>query len=348
MLHSTIFSLKKAIFKMNIDILILCGIFIVILLLCLYFFRHTFLLDYQKKHIEFTEHLQRQLLMNQDLFSKRMDDLNQSLQVKLHENVEKTSLTFGDVLKRLALIDQAQQKMGELSNQVLDLKTLLADKKARGAFGEMQLAQLIGNLIPAGHYELQALLANGTRVDCLLKLPQPTGNLAIDAKFPLENYQRMVNAAPLEKKIFEQAFRRDIKKHIEDIAAKYIIPGETSEGAVMFIPAESIFADLHSYFPDLIDLGHHKKVFITSPTTLMAVLTTAASVIKEDLTRARSLEIRVLLNALGEDFKRFQVRMDQLSRHIHQSADDVDQAMTSAVKLVKQFDKIERGQSGEL
>ena len=312
--------------------------------LLLYFFRHSFLSDYQKKQFEFSEHLQRQLLMSQDLFSKRMDELNQSLQVKLHENVEKTSLTFGDVIKRLALIDQAQQRIGELAHQVLDLKTLLSDKKTRGAFGEMQLSQLISNLIPPGHYELQATLSNNTRVDCLLKLPQPTGNLAIDAKFPLENYQRMTNASELEKKTFEQAFARDIKKHLEDISNKYIISGETADGAIMFIPAESIFADLHAHFPDLIELSHNKRVFITSPTTLMAVLTTAASVIKEDLTRAKSLEIRQLLNALGEDFGRFQARMDQLSRHIHQSAEDVDQACTSAIKLVKQFDKIERAE----
>lgn len=329
---------------MNLEFLILAGfLFIVVVALLFFLFRNTFLSDYQKKQIEFSEHLQRQLLMNQDLFSKRMDELNQSLQTKLHENVEKTSLTFGDIVKRLALIDQAQQKMSELSNQVLDLKTLLSDKKTRGTFGEMQLTQLISNLIPPGHFELQASLSNGTRVDCLLKLPAPTGNLAIDAKFPLENYQRMLDASDLEKKIFEQAFRRDIKKHIEDIASKYIIPGSTSDGAVMFIPAESIFADIHAHFPDLIELGHNRRVFITSPTTLMAVLTTAASVIKEDLTRAKTQEIRELLHALGEDFRRFQLRMDQLSRHIHQSVEDVDQACISATKLVKQFDKIERG-----
>lgn len=328
---------------MMTGIFVLSGALIVVLFLFFYLFRHKFLMDYQKRHMEFSEHLQRQLMMSQDLFSKRMDELNQSLQVKLHENVEKTSLTFGDVIKRLALIDQAQQKMSELSSQVLDLKTLLSDKKTRGAFGEVQLTQLIHNLIPPGHYELQVTLSNGSRVDCMLKLPPPTGNLAIDAKFPLENYQRMNDAPEHEKKVFESAFKRDIRKHIEDISGKYIIPGETSEGAVMFIPAESIFADLHGHFPDLIAFAHHKKVFITSPTTLMAVLTTAASVIKEDLTRAKSLEIRQLLNALGEDFRRFQARMEQLSKHIKQSADDVEDVQISASKLVKQFDKIESG-----
>lgn len=333
---------------MNNGLFILAGLIILVLLVCFYLFRHKFMMDYQKKHLELAEHMQRQLMMSQDLFSKRMDELNQSLQTKLHENVEKTSITFGDVVKRLALIDQAQQRMNELSTQVLDLKTLLSDKKSRGAFGEVQLTQLISNLIPPGHYELQATLKTGVRVDCLLKLPQPTGNLAIDAKFPLENYQRMTDAPDFEKKSFETAFRRDIKKHIEDIANKYIIPSETSEGAVMFIPAESIFADLHGHFPDLIELGHNKKVFITSPTTLMAVLTTAASVIKEDLTRAKSLEIRQLLNGLGDDFRRFQMRMDQLSRHIKQSADDVEDVHISATKLVKQFDRIARGQDKQI
>lgn len=277
-----------------------------------------------------------------DMMQGRMDDLKDQLQVKLSENAEKTTLTFGDVVKRLALIDSAQEKMAELSGQVLSLNMILNDRKTRGAFGEVQLQNIVRNMLPEAHFKMQAELSNGTRVDCLLLLPEPTGKLAIDAKFPLENYRRLVDAPLDQKKPLEQAFVRDMKKHIDDIADKYIVPGETASGAVLFLPAEAIFADIHSLFPDLIDYAQRRSVWMTSPTTMMAVLTTAQAVLKDQATREHVHVIREHLQKLGEDFERFQKRMEQLGRHIELAHQDVKDVGVSARKITDQFHKIER------
>jgi DNA recombination protein RmuC len=272
----------------------------------------------------------------------KIDDLKKHIQFHLTDSSEKNSNTFNDVITRLALIDQAQQKMSELSGEVFSLNMLLNDKKTRGAFGEVQLANIIRNMLPEAHFQLQAELPNGTRVDCLLLLPEPTGKLAIDAKFPLENYRRYVDAPPEQKKPLEQAFIRDMKKHIDDIAQKYIIPGITSNGAVLFLPAEAIFADIHNHFYDLIDYAQKKCVWLTSPTTMMAVLTTAQAVLKDQATQKHVHLIREHLLKLGEDFERFQRRMDQLQRHIEQANDDVHDVNISAKKITDKFNKIEK------
>jgi DNA recombination protein RmuC len=272
----------------------------------------------------------------------KIDDLKKQIQTHLSDSTAKNSSTFNDVITRLALIDQAQQKMAELSSEVLNLNLLLNDKKTRGAFGEVQLTNIIKNMLPEAHFQLQAELPNGTRVDCLLLLPDPTGKLAIDAKFPLENYRRLVDATPEQKKPLEQAFVRDMKKHIDDIAQKYIIPGITSNGAVLFLPAEAIFADIHNHFYDLIDYAQQKCVWLTSPTTLMAVLTTAQAVLKDQATQKHVHVIREHLLKLSEDFDRFGRRMDQLQRHIEQANEDVRDVNISAKKITDKFSKIEK------
>ncbi len=272
----------------------------------------------------------------------KIDDLKKQIQLHLTDSSEKNAVTFNDVVTRLALIDQAQQKMAELSGEVFSLNLLLNDKKTRGAFGEVQLANIVKNMLPEAHFQLQADLPNGTRVDCLLLLPEPTGKLAIDAKFPLENYRRYVDAPNDQKKPLEQAFVRDMKKHIDDIAQKYIIPGITSNGAVLFLPAEAIFADIHNHFYDLIDYAQQKCVWLTSPTTMMAVLTTAQAVLKDQATQKHVHLIREHLLKLGEDFERFQRRMDQLQRHIEQTHEDAREANISAKKISDRFGKIER------
>jgi DNA recombination protein RmuC len=274
-------------------------------------------------------------------YEKHMDDLKDQLHLKLSENTEKTSVTFTDVIKRLALIDQAQKKMDDLSSEVLTLNRILNDRKARGAFGEIQLHTLLQNMLPQNHYLLQASLSNGTRVDCLLLLPEPTGKLAIDAKFPLENYRRLLEASSEGKKPLEQAFTRDIKKHILDIAQKYIIPGETAPGAILFLPAESIFADIHNDFPDLIDFAHQNNVWLTSPTTMMAVLTTLQAILKDQATKEHIHIIREHLQKLREDFERWGRRMDQLQRHVALADQDAKEVQISARKIGEQFQKIE-------
>jgi len=248
------------------------------------------------------------------------------------------------VLKRLALIDDAQKKITELSSNVVSLQEILNDKRSRGAFGEIQLQSLVSNIMPDSHYTMQQTLSNDKIADCVLSLPEPTGNIAIDAKFPLESYKKMmdISVADVDRKAAAKQFARDIKKHINDISDKYIIPPETADGAVMFIPAESVFAEIHGHYPELVEHAYQQKVWLVSPTTLMAILTTASAVIKDEQTRKQVHIIKEHLAALGKDFVRFQGRMDSLSKHIGQVSKDVEQVHTSARKISSRFDKIER------
>jgi len=274
----------------------------------------------------------------------RLKEINQHVEKKLAEGFEKTTETFSDVIKRLALIDAAQKRITELSNNVMSLQDILNDKRSRGTFGEVQLSALIRNVLPEQHFSFQFTLSNNKRPDCMLFLPEPTGNIAIDAKFPLENFRLLMEGPSndIEKKQIEQQFKIDIKKHIQDIAEKYIIPGETSDGAVMFIPAEAIFAEIHAKFPDLVAAAHRAKVWLVSPTTMMAILTTARAVLKDAATRQQLHIIQKHLNMLATDFDRFQKRMDNLARHIAQAHTDVEQVHTSARKITERFGMIEQ------
>jgi len=306
---------------------------------------------------------QMALSLNQyaEHLGKRVDELTKEVQQRLKEisgevdrqlasGFEKTTTTFADVMKRLIIIDEAQKKITELSTSVVNLQEILVDKRSRGAFGEVQLTTLIRNVIPEAHFSLQHSLSNGKRVDCLLILPPPSGNIAIDAKFPLESYQQMTMSGLSEsdRQAVEQQFRLDIRRHIEDIAEKYIIPGETAEGAVMFIPAEAIFAEIHAHFPELVELAHRHRVWLVSPTTMMAVLTTARAVLKDAATRKQVHLIQQHLIALSKDFSRFEERMNHLSKHIQQAQQDVEQVHQSSKKITSRFTKIEKVELPEI
>lgn len=273
----------------------------------------------------------------------RLDQIGDKVEQRLDKGFKETTTVFGDVLKRLALIDQAQEKIGQLTSNVVSLQEILADKRSRGAFGEVQLTALISNMIPETCYSLQHTFPNGVRADCVLFLPEPTGTICIDSKFPLEGYQRMTDLSlgEADRAAAERQFRQDIKKHIKDISGKYIIPGETSDGALMFIPAEAIFAEIHGHYPDLVEEARRAHVWMVSPTTMMAVLTTARAVLKDDATRKQVNSIQKHLTALAQDFSRFQDRMDKLAVHIGQAHKDVDDVQTSARKITSRFEKIE-------
>lgn len=274
--------------------------------------------------------------------AENLTQMGQRVNQQLHEGLEKSAVTFTDVVKRLTIIDEAQKKITELSSNVVDLQNILSNKGARGALGEVQLSGLIQNMIPASHYALQHTLSNGKRADCVLFLPEPTGNIVIDAKFPLENYQRLQACThEAEKTKLTQQFKQDIKKHINDIAEKYIIPNETAQGAVLFLPAESVFSEIHVNFPDLVQYSHTCCVWLVSPTTLMAVLTTARAVLKDDATKKQVHLIQEHLKYLAEDFKRFDKRMQNLTRYIKQANDEATDVHTSAKKITKRFEKIE-------
>jgi len=274
----------------------------------------------------------------------RLKEISGQVERRLAEGFEKTTATFGQVLEHLARIDEAQKRITELSASVVSLQEVLTDKRSRGAFGEVQLADLVRNLMPEGSFALQYTLSNGARVDCILFLPEPTGQVPIDAKFPLESYQRMVDfdAAESERAQARRRFRQDIRRHIQAIRQKYLVAGETAEGAVMFLPAESIFAEIHAHFPELVEEAQRARVWLASPTTLMAILTTARAVIQEIATRRQVNVIQEHLRYLAEDFERFRERMDKLAEHIRQAHEDARQVHTSARKISSRFVKIER------
>lgn len=276
--------------------------------------------------------------------NQRLAEISGQVEKRLSEGFEKTTATFTDVIKRLALIDEAQKKITELSTNVVSLQEILADKRSRGAFGEVQLTALVRNVMPEDSFALQHTFSDGRRADCMLFLPEPTGNVVIDAKFPLESYRRMtdIQLAEAERRMAERQFKQDILKHIQDIAVKYIIPGETADGAVMFIPAEAIFAEIHARYPELVEASHQARVWMVSPTTMMAILTTARAVLKDAATRKQVHIIQEHLGYLAKDFKRFQERMNSLEKHIDQAQADVKQVKTSADKISSRFGKIEK------
>jgi DNA recombination protein RmuC len=265
------------------------------------------------------QQLNEALANHGELISKKMDkltadtdsklkEISQQVEKRLTDGFEKTTATFTDIIKRLALIDEAQKKITELSMNVVSLQEVLADKRSRGAFGEVQLNHLIQNFMPEQTYQFQFTLSNEKRADAILFLPDPTGHIVIDAKFPLESYRRYTDIALSEsdRKQAEQQFRTDVRKHIIDISSRYIIPGETSDGAMMFIPAEAIFAEIHSNYPEIIDYAHSLRVWLVSPTTMVAILNTARAVLKDAATRRQVHIIQEHLVLLGRDFDRFQ------------------------------------------
>ena len=292
---------------------------------------------------------------NRDELGKRMDaltastdkrllDISGQVDKRLSEGFEKTVATFADVQKRLELIDDAQKKITELSGNVVSLQEVLADRTSRGTFGEVQLQALVANVLPESSYSMQYTLTNGRCVDCMMFLPEPTGSVAIDSKFPLENFRRKVDPAlsRSDREAAGKEFARNVLTHIHDVAKKYIIDGETADFAVLFIPAEAVFAEIHGQYPDLVEKAHRLGVLPASPTTLFAILTTAAAVLKDAATREQVHIIQEHLSKLGVDFNRFQTRMDNLAQHIDQAHRDVELVNTSARKITSRFSKIER------
>ncbi len=273
----------------------------------------------------------------------RLEQISGKVAERLDEGFKKTNETFANVMARLATIDEAQKKIDGLTTNVVSLQHLLGDKRSRGAFGEVQLEGLVRNILPPDAYSFQAKLSNGNRVDCLLDLPPPTGKVPVDAKFPLENYHRMLDQDQSEsdKLAARRQFKLDIKKHIEDISQKYLIRNETSDGAVMFVPAEAVFAEIHAYHADLVEYAMQKHVWIVSPTTLMAVLNTARAVMKDVQMREQVHIIQSELGKLAVDFRRFDERMKKLAEHIRLANKDVDDVQISSRKISEQFARIE-------
>jgi DNA recombination protein RmuC len=274
---------------------------------------------------------------------QRLEQISGKVNERLDEGFKKTNETFVSVMQRLATIDEAQKKIETLTGSVVTLQDLLGNKQSRGAFGEVQLEALVRNMLPPAAYEMQFTLPNGLRVDCALRLPEPTGVVCVDSKFPLDNYRRMVarDANDVDRALAQRQFRADVKKHVDDISAKYIIPDVTSDGAVMFVPAEAVFAEIHAYHAEVVEYANARRVWIVSPTTLMAVLNTARAVLKDVETRKQIHVIREALGRLAIEFGRFDERLDDLAKHIRQAGEDVEKIQITGTKISQQFQRIE-------
>jgi len=295
------------------------------------------------------ETLHRLELSIGESLASRLDQISNRVNERLDEGFKKTNETFVNVMQRLATIDEAQKKIETLTGSVVSLQELLGDKKTRGAFGEVQLEALVRNTLPTAAFETQYTLSNGMRVDCVLKLPEPTGLVCVDSKFPLENYNRMFDreANDADRALAQKQFRLDVKKHVDDIAKKYIIAGETSDGAVMFVPAEAVFAEIHAYHYEVVDYAMAKRVWIVSPTTLMAVLNTARAVLKDVETRKQIHVIREALARLAVEFGRFDERLRKLADHIRQAHEDAEKIQITGDKISQQFQRIEAAELDE-
>jgi DNA recombination protein RmuC len=246
------------------------------------------------------------------------------------------------VHERLAVIDAAQSSIHQLSQQVGGLQDLLSNKQARGAFGEVQLHDLVSGLLPPAAFQMQATLSNRYRVDCLLRLPDPPGPIGIDAKFPLESFRALKAAAdaPGRARAGRQ-FAQDVQRHIQDIAAKYIIPGETADSALMFLPSEAVYAELHGQFGAVVEQAFRAKVWIVSPTTLWATLNTVRAVLRDVQLREHAHVIQAELRALAEDLGRLDERASNVQRHFDQALDDVRQIRISADKAAVRAARID-------
>ena len=274
----------------------------------------------------------------------RLEEIGGKVSERLDEGFKKTNETFMSVIARLATIDEAQKKIDGLTVNMVSLQELLGDKRSRGAYGEVQLEGLVRNVLPEASFKMQYTFANGSRADCALFLPEPTGTVAVDSKFPLENYHKMFdsNLPEAVQNMAEKQFKLDVKKHVDDIASKYIIPNVTSDGAVMFIPAEAVFAEIHAYHPEIIDYAMNKRVWLVSPTTLMAVLNTARAVLKDVEMRKQVHIIKDELGKLSKDFERFDTRMKKLADNIRQAHENAQDVHITSQKITNRFKQIER------
>lgn len=277
---------------------------------------------------------------NTKALNDRLDALTQNMGQNLTKSAATTAKSFGEIQERLKVIDEAQTKMEKLGGDIVGLQDILSNKQERGYFGETQMEDLVRNTLPPNAYTFQATLSNGKRPDCLIKLPDPHGDIVLDCKFPLEGYKTLLAADDSEKATHRKAFAVDVVKHIQAIAEKYLIPGETSDQAMMFIPSEAVYAELHANFPDVVEKSHKARVWIVSPTTLMATLHTARAVMKDAAMQEQAGFIQAEVGKMLEDVVRLDDRVSKLSTHFTQAEKDIDLIQKSTHKITQKATKI--------
>lgn len=315
-----------------------------------------------KEEAELKEHIAKQIGENNtkmidmyNNFAKQLNEslaksiveLNEKVDLRLNEGFKKTNETFQGILERISKIDEAQRKIEQLSTNIISLQDILSDKKSRGCFGEVQLHTILSSVFGEKNdkvYQLQYTLPNGSIADSILHTPEPLGNVCIDSKFPLENYQRMMDRtiSEADKVLYEKSFKADVKKHIDDISNKYIIKDVTSDQAIMFLPAEAIFAEINAYHPDLVTYAQKKRVWLTSPTTLIATLTTIEVILRNIERDKHTKEIQIELGKLSQEFARYRTRWDSLSKSIIKVNKEVEEINTTTEKITKKFDAINK------
>jgi DNA recombination protein RmuC len=294
------------------------------------------------------ERLQLQERALTTALDERLSALSHRVSDRLQESTTITAQTLTDLRERLAAIDAAQKNITDLSSQVVDLQNVLSNKQARGAFGEIQLQDIVQSALPAAHYEFQAALGDGKRVDCLLKLPNPPGSIAVDAKFPLEAFRALRDARDdAAQVVARRDFSTAIRTHMRAIADKYIVPGETAESALMFLPSEAVYAELHANFAGLVDEAARLRVWIVSPTTLMATLTTIRAVLKDVRMREQAHVLQAKIGEMVKDVERLDDRVAKLQRHFEQGAEDVRQIRISTEKITRRGGEITDLELGE-
>ena len=293
--------------------------------------------------------LQENLANMQMRTNRSLTDLQEKMNTSLMGNAKQTATSLTQLQERLATIDKAQENITKLSGDVLGLQDILSNKQTRGAFGEIQLNDIVSKALPADSFSLQATLSNGKRADCLVHLPNPPGPIAIDSKFPLEPYEAMLNAgSDAELRAAVQLFKTAVRKHIKDIAERYIIEGETADGALMFLPSEAIYAELHAKFPELVQEGFAARVWIVSPTTCMATLNTMRAILKDARMREQAGAIRKALRNLHRDVELISERAGKLETHLRQAGDDVSGILTASARAGKRAERLDNFDFEEL
>ena len=333
---------------------IILGVLVLLLILVIYLLFKV--RDNDKDSLDMMERLSRfEMNINKEInddFQKmndkmdhKLDTMNEKVHERIDQNFEKTNKTFMSVLERLSKIDEAQKKIESLSTNIVSLESILSDKKTRGIFGEVNLNNILANVFGEKNdrlYHIQYKLPNETIADSVVFAPAPLGMIAIDSKFPLENYRLMVdkNASDSVRNIATKQFKIDVKKHIDDISSKYIINGVTSDQAMMFVPAEAIFAEINAYHEDIVTYSQKKRVWLVSPTTLISTLSMIMMVVQNIERDKYTSVIHEELNKLGLEFTRFKDRFDKLSKSIQTVNKDVESFQITTDKIKKKFDSI--------
>ncbi len=282
-----------------------------------------------------------------DRVEKKLTQINDKVNERLDDNFAKTNKTFSNILERLSRIDEAQKKIDSLSTDIISLQSILTDKKSRGIFGEINLKHILVSIFGEKNdnvYRLQYTFPNTTIADAVIFAPEPLGTVAIDSKFPLEHYQKMVDKkiSQAERNMAEKEFKIDVKRHIDAISSKYIIPGVTSDQAIMFLPAEALFAEINAYHSDLVEYAHRKRVWICSPTTLISTFTVIEVLLKNMERDKYTSVIHNELNKLGVEFSRYKERWDKLSRSMETVNKDIESIHVTTDKITKRFDSISK------